>query len=426
MVLTIMLGLFALFMVIGAPLGFAMGLSAVLALAWQGQVPLLQLPVRMFGALDSYALMAVPLFILAGNLMNVGGITERIIRLANLLVGRIRGGLAQVNIFTSVLFSAVNGSALADTAAVGTMMIPAMEKEGYDRRFSVVVTAVSALIGPILPPSIMAILYGAITGVSIGGLFLAAVVPGLILGAALMTLTWFLAPRYGWRRPERRPERSETATRIVLTSMPAVLMPAIIVGGIVLGVFTPTEAGAVAVLYGLAIAFWMRQMTPGHFYRFVVSSAMTTASALIILGGSGLFGWVLTREGFGFLLGETILSISDDKLVVFGLVLLGLFFIGWFLEGLAAMILIVPIVAPLLNSVGIDPLQSGVAMIMMLLVGAVTPPVGVVALFACKIGEVSYQSTFRILLPYVAIVFVVVALVALVPALTLWLPQSLI
>lgn len=425
MVLTIMLSLFALFLVIGAPLGFAMGLSAVLSLWYQGQVPLLQLPVRVFGALDSYALMAVPLFILAGSLMNVGGITERIVALANMLVGRVRGGLAQVNILTSVLFSAVNGSALADTAAVGSMMIPAMEKEGYDRRFSVAITAASSLIGPILPPSIMAILYGAITGVSIGGLFLAAIVPGLILGGSMMALTWFLAPRYGWA-PRRHRISDDGVGRILMSSIPAVMMPLIIVGGIVLGIFTPTEAGAVAVLYGLCIALMVRQMTPARFYRFVLESAKMTAGALIILGGSGIFGWVLTREGFAFLVRDAILGISDDRLVVLALVLIGLFLIGWFLEGLAAMILIVPIVTPLLQAVGVNPLQSGVAIIMMLLVGAITPPVGVVALFACRIGGVSYQSTFRILIPYCLVVIAVITLVAVVPPLTLWLPHQLL
>lgn len=424
MVLATMIGLFTVFMLVGTPIGFAMGLSAVISLAMQGQVPLIQLPLRMFVSLDSYALMAVPLFILAGNLMNAGGITRRIIALADLLVGHLRGGLAQVNILTSILFSSVNGSALADTAAVGTMMIPSMEKEGYDRRFAVVVTAVSSLVGPILPPSIMAILYGAITGVSIGGLFLAAIIPGLILGLSLMVLTWFLAPKYGWKRQEKKPAAGSKPT-IVLGALPAVIMPAIIVGGIVFGIFTPTEAGAVAVIYGLLIATSMRQLTIRGFYEFVVKSAKTTAGALIILGGSGLFGWVLTREGFGFMVGEFILSVSDERLAVFGMVLLGLFIIGWFVEGLAAMILVVPIVSPILTNAGVDPMQAGVAMIMTLLVGAVTPPVGVLAMFACRIGGVSYQSTFRILTPYVIMVLCVIAVVALVPGLTSWLPLFL-
>jgi tripartite ATP-independent transporter DctM subunit len=300
-----------------------------------------------------------------------------------------------------------------------------MEKEGYERRFSVVITAVSALIGPILPPSIMAILYSAITGISIGGLFLASVVPGLALGFALMFLTWFLAPRFGWQ-PHRRARSGKVGWRVAMEAIPAILMPIIIVGGIVGGLFTPTEAGAVAVLYGLSVALVLRQFSLRSFYKFVVDSATTTASALIVLGGAGLFGWVLTREGLGFRIGSSIQAISEEPTVVLLLVLAGLFLVGLFLEGLAAMILIVPIVAPILTSAGVDPLQAGVAIIMMLLVGGVTPPVGVVAMFACKIGGVSYPSTFKIFIPYILTVLTIVLLVVFVPGMTLLLPSMLI
>lgn len=423
MTLTIMLVLFAAFLLMGMPMAFAMGLSSVLAVWQQGQVPLMQLPLRMFSALDSYALMAVLLFILAGNLMNTGGITERIVAFARSLVGHLRGGLAQVNIFTSLLFSSVNGSSMADTAAVGSMMIPQMKKEGYDTRFSATVTAVSALLGPVLPPSIMAIIYATLTGASIGRMFLAGIVPAIILCFAMMVLTWYLAPRYGWKPTQRAPIGE--VGRTFVRAGPALLMPVIIVGGIVSGTFTPTEAGAVAVLYGFAAALLARALTIRSFFEFTLNSAKLSASALIIIGGAGLFGWVLTREGLGFVVEDLVMSAGGDVVSATAIILLGLLFIGLFVEGIAAMILVIPILAPIAANLGYDEAQFGVMAILMLLVGAVTPPVGVVAMLASKIARIPYASIFGLLVPYCLLVLGVVVLIALVPGVATWLPDLL-
>lgn len=423
MTLTIMLVLFGLLLVIGMPMAFAMGLSAVVAIWTQGQVPLMQLPLRLYSALDSYALMAILLFILAGNLMNTGGITEKIVAFARSLVGHLRGGLAQVNIFTSLLFSSVNGSAMADTAAVGSMMIPTMKKEGYDTRFSVVTTAISALLGPVLPPSIMAIIYATLTGASIGRMFMAGILPAFILCAAMMALTWYLAPRYGWKPTPKAPAKQVGIT--FLKAGPALFMPVIIVGGIVSGVFTPTEAGAVAVLYGLAAALLSRSLTPRSFFHFTLESAKLTASALIIIGSAGLFGWVLTREGFGFMVHDLIMSAGGDIVSATAIILLGLFFIGLFVEGVAAMILTVPIIAPIAMALGYDEAQFGIMVILMLLVGAVTPPVGVVAMLASKIGRIPYPSIFGLLVPYCLLVIALVILIAIVPGIAIWIPEML-
>jgi len=424
MTLTIMLVLFAVFLLAGTPMGFAMGLSAVTALWVQGDVPLIQLPLRFFNAIDNYALMAVLLFILAGELMNVGGITQRIVAFANALIGHIRGGLAQVNILTSILFAGVSGSAMADTAAVGSMLIPAMKREGYDSRFAVVVTAASSLIGPIIPPSITAVIYGSITGVSIGRLFLAGVIPGLLAGGAMMVLTWFLASRYGWKPSPKAPWRK--VGRTFVSTSPALTMPLIIVGGIVTGIFTPTEAGAVAVLYGIFVATVSRNMGLTDFLRFILNSTKLTASALVVLAGAGLFGWVLTREGFGFMLQDALMAVSDNSTVVMLMIMFGLFIIGMFVEGTAAMIIVVPIVAPIAHALGFAPVQFGMTAILMLLVGAITPPVGIVALLACRIGGVEYSRTFGLLMPYIGIILLVIFAVAFIPPLTTWLPDLLL
>lgn len=424
MTLTIMLVLFAVLLIAGTPMGFAMGLSSVAALWVQGDVPLIQLPLRFFNAIDNYALMAVLLFILAGELMNVGGITQRIVSFANALIGHIRGGLAQVNILTSILFAGVSGSAMADTAAVGSMLIPAMKKEGYDSRFAVVVTASSSLIGPIIPPSITAVIYGSITGVSIGQLFLAGVIPGVLAGGAMMTLTWFLATRYGWTPSPKAPWRK--VARTFVSTSPALTMPLIIVGGIVSGVFTPTEAGAVAVLYGICVALLARSMGLKDFLRFILTSTKLTASALIVLAGAGLFGWVLTREGFGFMLQDALLNVSENAVVVMLVIMLGLFLIGMFVEGTAAMIIVVPIVAPIAVGLGYHPVQFGMTAILMLLLGAITPPVGIIALLACRIGGVEYSRVFGLLVPYVLIILVVICAVAFIRPLTTWLPDMLL
>ncbi len=423
MTLTIMLVLCGLLLALGVPMGFAMGLGAILALWSQGEVPLLQLPVTFFTSIDSYALMAVLLFILAGNLMNVGGITARIIEFARTLVGHFRGGLAQVNILTSVMFGAVNGSAVADTAAVGSMMIPAMKREGYSVKFSAVVTAMGALVVPIIPPSIPSIIYGSMTGVSIGKMFIAGIIPGLMMGFSLMILTWFLAKRYGWT-PRPRATLLEVG-RAFVRSVPALTMPLIIVGGIVSGIFTPTEAGAVAVLYGIAVAIISRNLTFRNFYEFTLDSAKLTASALIILAGSGLFAWVLTREGFGFMLRDWLLSVSDNPMIVMMMILLGLFILGLLLEGMAALIIAVPLLHPIAVSLGFDPVQFGIIVIIMVVLGSVTPPVGIVVQLAAKIAGIEFTSTFLLLIPYIAAVMVIVLLIAFFPQLTTFLPNLL-
>jgi C4-dicarboxylate transporter DctM subunit len=421
MSITLMLVLFFAFMALGMPIAHCMGLAAILTILYDGQLPVLLLAQQFYDALDNFSLLAVPLFVLAGELMSVAGITERLVAMSRSMIGHFRGGLAQANIVTNMFMAALSGSALADLAAIGSMMIPAMKREGYKPQFAVAVTACAAMMAPIIPPSIIAVIYGSVTGVSIGALFLGGVIPGLLAGAAMLAITWWLAPRAGAGVSPRASwsERRTAGARAV----PALAMPAIIIGGILSGAFTPTEAGAVAALYALLFGFATRRHSPRSLYDNFAAAALTTAGALVTLGGAALFSWVLSRAGMGQAALELMLSITSDPRLAM-LVLIAFFFaLGIFLEPVPALIIVVPIMTPMIKHLGYDPVHFGIIVIMLLVVGSVTPPVGVLAMVASKIAGVSYGSTLGMLAPYIAAWMAVVLLVAYVPGLVLWLPR---
>ena len=416
-----MLALFFVFMALGMPIAYCMGLAAILVVLLDGQLPVLLLAQQFYDSLDNFSLLAVPLFILAGELMSVAGITERLVAMSRALIGHLRGGLAQANILTNMFMGAISGSALADLAAIGSMMIPAMKREGYKPAFAVAVTACAAMMAPIIPPSIIAVIYGSVTGVSIGALFLGGVIPGILAGLSMMALTWFMAPRAG-AGPSPRASGSE-AISATGRALPALIMPAIIIGGILSGAFTPTEAGAIAALYALLFGLVARKHSRATLYRNFSAAAETTASALITLGGAALFSWVLSRAGVGQTTLQLMLSItSDPKLAI--LVLIAFFFLlGTFLEPVPALIIVVPIMGPLIAHLGYDPVHFGIVTIMLLVVGSVTPPVGVLAMVASRIAGISYNAALGMLAPFIAAWMAVILLVAYFPELVLWLPR---
>jgi len=424
MTLPLMVSAVLVLLALGVPISFAMGLAAVIALAVQGEVPLLLLPQQFFDSLDSFALLAVPLFIFAGELMTATGLTDRIVAFAGSLIGHLRGGLAQVNHLAGILMAGISGSAAADTAAIGSVLIPAMIKAGYRKDFSVVVTASSGMLGPIIPPSILMIIYGSMTGVSIGALFVGGVVPGLLLGLSLMVLTWFLAEKGGARTLPRSPLRMVVRTFIEAT--PALLMPLIIVGGILFGVFTPTEAGGVAVLYSLILGLVTRSLDVKKIYHLMFRASAVTASALIVLGGAGLFSWVLAREGVAHQAVAALTAITQDRTLSMLIILAFLFFVGIIIEPLPAMVLIVPVLTPVADGLGFHPVHFGIVTVLMLLIGTVTPPVGVVAMLACRIADVEYSETYGMFMPYIGLFVAVTVVLAFVPELVLWLPRLMI
>ncbi|MCB1970793.1 MAG: TRAP transporter large permease [Geminicoccaceae bacterium] len=405
---------------IGVPIAFAMGLSSVAALLADGTVPLLILPQRFFSSLDSFALLAIPLFILAGNLMNLSGITEAIVLLARRLVGHFRGGLGHVNVATSVLFSGISGSASADIAAVGGMLMPAMTREGYKPEWSAVITASSAIIGPIIPPSILMVIYGAMTGLSIGDLFLAGIVPGLVIAACLMVMVWLKADAIGAPRYERASlgEIGEALRK----AGPALMMPVLIVGGIQSGVFSPTEAGIVAVAYGLVYGFIVRKLDLRLTYNFVLDAAIASSSILVILGGAALFSWLIARAGIPAQIASWLFALTDNGYLILVLVALFLLVVGMFVETISALILVVPILTPIASTYGFDPIHFAIVTVVTVLLGALTPPVAILLLLACRIGNVSYAKTMRPLIPFFAVLIAGLALIMFVPAITLTLP----
>jgi C4-dicarboxylate transporter DctM subunit len=421
--ITLMLVLFFGFMVIGMPIAHCMGLAAIVVILIDGQLPVLLLAQQFYEALDNFSLLAVPLFILAGELMSVSGITERLVNMSRALVGHVRGGLAQANILTNMFMGAVSGSALADLAAIGSVMIPTMKREGYKPAFAVAVTACAAMMAPILPPSIIAVIYGSMTGVSIGALFLGGVVPGVLAGLSLMVITWYLAPGAGARRSPKASGRERLATGG--RALPALVMPVIIIGGILTGAFTPTEAGAVAALYALLFGLACRRHSWATLYANFGAAATMTASALVTIGGAALFSWVLSRAGIGQAALQAMLSITSDPKLAMLVLIVFFFLLGTFLEPIPALIIVVPIMMPMIKHLGFDPVHFGIVVIMLLVVGSVTPPVGVLAMVACRIAGISYGSSIGMLVPFLGAWTAVILLVAYVPELVLWLPRMM-
>ena len=416
-----MLGLFCVFMVVGMPIGYCMGLSAILAVLLDGQLPVLILAQQFYDSLDNFSLLAVPLFVLAGELMSVSGITERLVNMSRALIGHFRGGLAQANIMTNMFMGAISGSALADLTAIGSMMIPAMKREGYKPAFAVAVTACASMMAPIIPPSIIAVIYGSVTGVSIGALFLGGVFPGILAGVAMLGLAWYMAPGAG-AHPSPRASwkaRGQATSRAI----PAIFMPVIIIGGILSGAFTPTEAGAIAAFYALLFGLAGRKHSFSSLYANFAAAAGMTASALVTLAGAGLFSWVLSRAGVGQAALQLMLSITNNPSLAMLVLILFFFLLGTFLEPVPALIIVVPIMGPLIAHLGYDPVHFGIVTIMLLVLGSVTPPVGVLAMVACKIAGITYNESLGALFPFTLAWLLVILLVAFVPDLVLWLPR---
>ena len=425
--------LFSLFS-IGVPVAFAMGFSSILALSHSG-IPIQVAIQRIFATLDSFPLMAIPFFILAGSLMEVTGISQRLIDLANSLIGRLTGGLGMVSVLTAMFFASISGSSAATVVAIGSILIPAMVKRGFPKNFATSVQAVSGELGVIIPPSIPLIIFALTAGVSIsiGDLFMAGVLPGALIGMSLMLTIFIISKIKGYGKEEQSPIQGESGEGQMYTmgrleaarkAILPLLMPVIILGGIYGGIFTPTEAAVVAVGYaGLLGIFVYRTLNRMNIMLTLRNSVLSTSIIMFIIGNAGLFGWVLTAEKVPNMVAEWFISISGSPIVFLLLVNLILLIIGMFLETGAAIVIMAPILTPVAVTFGIDPVHFGIIMIVNLAVGMVTPPVGVNLFVACQIAGLRIEHLIKPLLPFYFVLVVNILLITYLPQLSLWLPS---
>lgn len=418
-----MLVLMVVLLLLGLPLVFAMGMASATYL-FVADIDLSMLSQRMTTAVDSFLILAIPFFYLAGELMNACKLTDRIVAMAKALVGHIHGGLAQVNIMASMIFAGMSGSATADTAALGSVLIPAMKKEGYPAPFSAAVTVASAMIGPIIPPSVAMVIYGALADVSIGRLLLAGIVPGVLIGATQMVFTYFLAKKRGYPRYPRATARE--VARATGRGWAAVMFPGIIVGGILFGVFTPTEAAAAAVLYGLILGLFVyRNVGPKELWETLQKVTWGSVRVLIIIAVASAFSWILVREQVPQLLAEFLASFTEDRLVVLAIMVVFLLLVGLFMVASSAEIVLAPILVPVIMEFGIDPVHFGVLMVFSLIIGGGTPPVGVLLYVAQDIAKIRFSEMVKAMLPFYIPLFAAVIIIALFPQLSLWIPNHI-
>jgi TRAP-type C4-dicarboxylate transport system permease large subunit len=462
----VLLGGFLLLMIVGLPVALSMAVASLAYLVIYGVAPEVILAQRMIAGVESFPLLAVPFFILAGNLMNIAGVTGRIYSFALALVGWMRGGLAQVNIIGSVIFSGMSGTAIADAAGIGTIEIKAMKDHGYPIEVAVGVTAASATLGPIIPPSLPFVIYGMMANTSIGALFLGGVIPGIVMTVFMMLTVAFLAHRNGWGADsvfswktigeagleigivlafpvvayllvwaglsENVAIFATLALLLVLdytfkfSAVMAMMTPVILIGGMTLGWFTPTEAAAAAVIWSLFLGLVRyRSMTLPTLVKATFDTIETTASVLFIVTAASIFAWLLTVSQGAAALSELVLSLTQNKWVFLLLVNALLLFIGCFLDTIAAITIIVPILLPIALKLGVDPIHFGLVMTLNLMIGLLHPPLGMVLFVLSRVARLSVEQTTMAILPWLVPLFVALAAITFIPELTLWLPRTM-
>ena len=413
-------------MVAGLPIAFALMIAPGISLFFDGQQSMFpMLLMRMYNGMDSFPLMAIPYFILAGEVMNRGGITTRLVRLSQALIGHLRGGLAHVNILSSILFAGLSGSAVADTSAIGSMLIPAMEKNGYTKRFSAAVTAASSVIGPIIPPSGIMIIYAFVMNVSVAGLFAAGLVPGLMVGFSLMGMTVYLSKKRNYPVASQRASFNEVFISFKGAILP-LLTPIIILGGILAGIFTPTEAAAIAAGYAILISvFVLRTLKFKDIPKVLFNAALSSGMILFLVGASTAFATLVSLTGTAPKAMEIMNSISQNPLVLLFLVNLLLFFVGMFLDAGPAILILGPVLGPTFIGLGVDPLHFAIIMCVNVTVGLATPPMGLILFVAAGLSDEPVEKIAWEMLPFLAIEIIVIFLITFVEAIPMTLPRLL-
>ena len=418
----LLLGSTLLLFAIGMPVAFAMVVSAGAALLSLGNVPLMVLPQRIVTGADSFPLMAIPLFLLAGNLMIGGGLTDKLSRFATAMVGHFRGGLAQVNVVNSMVMGGMTGSAIADAVSDCKILVPVMVKSGYSARFAAALSGATAVIAPIIPPSIPFIIYGSIAGVSIGQLFLGGAIPGILMGVYLMVAVNVIARRRNFPRGERPTLRG--IVHALRVSGPPLMLPVIILGGILAGVFTPTEAGAVAVVYALVLSMvFYRSLGAADIPKILLETGVQAGVIMLVIAAASPFSWLLAREQVGQEVVQLLAHIGDNKILFLLVLNVVLLVLGMFLDATAILIIVVPVLVPVFAALGLDPVHMGVMVVMNLMIGMVTPPFGLVMYVVCDILKVTITDFTRELWPFLLALVAILLTITYVPELVLFLPK---
>jgi len=409
-------------LILRVPIGFCLMLSSFAYILVTGDISFSIMTQRLEAGAEQFTLLAVPFFIMAGKLMNAGGITDRIFNFARAIVGHIPGGLGHANVLASIFFSGMSGAAVADAGGLGSIEIDAMKKDGYTARFSGAVTAASSTIGPIIPPSIPIIVYAVFAETSVAALFAAGVIPGLLMGLALMIMIYIYSIRFNY--PKHPRANLKQLYGKFTAAIPPLITPLILVGGILGGVFTPTEAGAVAALYALFLGMVVyRTVNLKKIWEVFLDSSYTTATVMLIVIAASLFGWVLTLERIPVIAGSFILSLTQNKIIILLITNLFLFFVGCFLEPVAAMIILIPVFLPICQQLGINLVHFGIIMVLNLMIGLLTPPVGLVLYVIADIAKIPFEEVVRATLPFLIPLIAVLFLLTYWPNIVLILPR---
>jgi len=409
----------AILFLLGVPIAVSIGLASVIGIETQGRLPLLLVAQRMFTGIDSFPLMAIPLFILAGNLMSAGGISQRLVALAKSIVGGIQGGLACTCVLTCMLFAAVSGSSVATTFAIGAILIPAMVAHGYPKPFAASIQASSAELGVLIPPSIPLILYGVSTDTSVGKLFIAGLGPGLLVAGSLMALVLVICRVRGIG--QRDGEGRESVGRALLASLPALLVPIVILGGIYSGIFTPTEASAVAVAAALIVGVGLyRELKIRDLPAILTKTVIATSAIMIIIAAAALFSFLITRSGLPNDIARWFQNVFENRIAFLLVVNLLLLVVGMFIETSAAILILAPILTPIAIAYGVDPVHFGLIVVVNLALGMITPPLGVNLFAACQVADLPVEKIIPQLFWFVLTVFAALMVITYVPAITLW------
>lgn len=414
MELALLLGSFALLVLIDAPIAVALGLSSALYIAVSGLAPMMVVAQQMIAGIDSFTLLAIPLFLFAGLLMVHGGLAPRIVALFAAIVGQRTGGMAIVMIAACMMFGALSGSGVADVIAIGTMMLPAMRQNGYPPGFSAAALGCAGSLGTVIPPAIVLIVYGTATNTSIGKLFLGAIIPGILLGIGLMIVAWWISRRNGWKGGE--PTSLRKVGHALVDAIPAMIAPLIIVGGIRFGVFTPTEAAAAGVLYALLVGgLFYRTLSFGKILNMLRETTETTGAILLAIASATVFGWILAAEQIPQMTVNMILGITENPLLVVALLMVVVLLLGTFMESLAIILILAPIFIPVLAAYQIDPVYFGVLLTINLAIGANSPPLGIDLMAACRTAGIPVSESFRYLSPFLGVMILVMFILVFFP-----------